>query len=278
MPVFLRRRSFRRLFSSPYLRRLYGRTDHDTAGTPACRRAVRSSGDAGRQQARSAGRSADQSRACGARRMRFMRWCRPYWSRTKPCATRMPAFANSKAAGAGAPAKAAFSTICATLSGPAREGRPRCHRSAGGRRLRPGNAARAGAAPAQAPPSSGGGSFLGTAAASAAGVIGGALLLNSLPRRCSAAAASSNRACSINGGGQSTPWGGGNAANSDLAREAGVNEIGRGGRDTVDDTAIDRAGLFDTATERNRQRRFRTMTETMAISISAAIPTSPEAH
>ena len=55
-------RSFRRLFSSPHLRRLYGRTKDDTAGTSACRRVVRSSGDAGRQQARPAGRSADRRR------------------------------------------------------------------------------------------------------------------------------------------------------------------------------------------------------------------------
>jgi hypothetical protein len=94
-------------------------------------------------------------------------------------------------------------------------------------------------------PSSGGGSFLGTAAASAAGVIGGALLLNSF--RGMFGGGNQQHGMLDQGGGQNTPWGGGNAANSDLAREAGVNEIGRGGRDSGRDTSNDRAGLFDSA-------------------------------
>ncbi|HKY85169.1 MAG TPA: DUF2076 domain-containing protein [Pseudorhodoplanes sp.] len=100
-----------------------------------------------------------------------------------------------------------------------------------------------GRAPEQpAPPASaGGGSFLGTAAASAAGVIGGALLLNSFRGMFGGG---NQQGMLDQGGGQNTPWGGGNAANSDLAREAGVNEIGRGGGR---DTSNDRAGLFDSA-------------------------------
>jgi hypothetical protein len=92
------------------------------------------------------------------------------------------------------------------------------------------------------PPSAGGGSFLGTAAASAAGVIGGALLLNSF--RGMFGGGNQQQGMLDQGGGQNTPWGGGNAANSDLARDAGVNEIGRGGGR---DTSNDRAGLFDSA-------------------------------
>jgi hypothetical protein len=95
------------------------------------------------------------------------------------------------------------------------------------------------------PPSAGGGSFLGTAAASAAGVIGGALLLNSF--RGMFGGGNQQQGMLDQGGGQNTPWGGGNAATSDLAREAGVNEIGRGGSDTGRDTSNDHAGLFDTA-------------------------------
>jgi uncharacterized protein len=91
-------------------------------------------------------------------------------------------------------------------------------------------------------PSSGGGSFLGTAAASAAGVIGGALLLNSF--RGMFGGGNQQQGMLDQGSGQNTPWGGGNAAGSDLAREAGVNEIGRGGGR---DTSNDRAGLFDSA-------------------------------
>ena len=95
----------------------------------------------------------------------------------------------------------------------------------------------AAAAPAQAPGI--GGSFLGTAAASAAGVIGGALLLNSISsmfgHRTGAYAADAPAPDSAS----ASPWGD-SAANSDLAREAGVNDIGRGG------AAAERgAGLFD---------------------------------
>jgi hypothetical protein len=97
---------------------------------------------------------------------------------------------------------------------------------------------RAPEAPAGAPSS--GGSFLGTAAASAAGVIGGALLLNSFR---SMFGGGQQHGMLDSQSGQNAPWGGGNATNSDLAREAGVSEIGRGGRDAEND----RAGLYDTA-------------------------------
>jgi len=98
----------------------------------------------------------------------------------------------------------------------------------------------------QAGAPSGGGSFLGTAAASAAGVIGGALLLNSF-RGMFGGGNQQHGMLDQQGGGQNSPWSGGNAANSDLARDAGVNDIGRGGRDTGHDTSNDRAGLLDTA-------------------------------
>lgn len=72
----------------------------------------------------------------------------------------------------------------------------------------------------------GGGSFLGTAAASAAGVIGGALLLNTI-----------SSMFGHHGSGQAfaappsqSPWDNSNASNSDLARDAGLNDVGgRGG-------------------------------------------------
>jgi hypothetical protein len=73
-----------------------------------------------------------------------------------------------------------------------------------------------------------GGSFLGTAAAAAAGVIGGSMLLHGIQ--------------SLMGGHQAqafgspfdtpergSPWGG-DAARGDLAREAGLDDIGGGGR------------------------------------------------
>jgi hypothetical protein len=77
------------------------------------------------------------------------------------------------------------------------------------------------APPAAAP--SQGSSFLGTAAASAAGVIGGALLLNSI----SSMLGHRSGAFAADAPASSSPWSG-SAANSDLARDAGVNDIGRG--------------------------------------------------
>jgi len=101
-----------------------------------------------------------------------------------------------------------------------------------------------GRAPEPPPPAaSSGSSFLGTAAASAAGVIGGALLLNSFRSMFGGGSQQHGMLDSQSGGsGQNTPWGGGNAANSDLARDAGVNDISRGGRESGND----RAGLYDT--------------------------------
>ncbi len=90
-----------------------------------------------------------------------------------------------------------------------------------------------------------GGSFLGTAAAAAAGVIGGSLLLNSIGSMFG------NRSQAFAGSDQpgSSPWSG-NAAGSDLAREAGADNIGRntgaGLLDTnnASDTGFDSGGDF----------------------------------
>jgi uncharacterized protein len=95
----------------------------------------------------------------------------------------------------------------------------------------------------QAPMGGGGGSFLGTAAAAAAGAVGGGLLLGSIR--------------SMMGGGHqafgSTPTvvdetvinqaPSSDRSNSDLARDAGVNDIGSSA--SRDDNS--RAGLFDSA-------------------------------
>jgi hypothetical protein len=96
----------------------------------------------------------------------------------------------------------------------------------------------------------GGGSFLGTAAASAAGVIGGALLLNSISSMFGHHGGSAFAAVPQHGG---SPWDSSNASGSDLARDAGINDIGGSGRggdaqsaslfDSDDDA--DLAGDFD---------------------------------
>jgi len=80
----------------------------------------------------------------------------------------------------------------------------------------------------------GGGSFLGTAAASAAGVIGGALLLNSISSMFGHHGGSAFAAVPQQGG---SPWDG-NASGSDLARDAGINDVGGGGRGGAQPSAL----------------------------------------
>jgi hypothetical protein len=87
--------------------------------------------------------------------------------------------------------------------------------------------------PRMAPQGGGfGGSFLGTAAAAAAGVVGGSLLMNSIGGLMGGHRQGFGDASSLGRGEGSSPWSG-DQSKSDLAREAGVNDIGRsGGRDT----------------------------------------------
>jgi hypothetical protein len=94
------------------------------------------------------------------------------------------------------------------------------------------------AAPAAAPQ---GGSFLGTAAASAAGVIGGALLLNSISSMFGHHGGSAFGAPLSSGSPSESPWGN-SAAGSDLARDAGLNNIGA----SPQANDAQSAGLFDT--------------------------------
>jgi uncharacterized protein len=103
-----------------------------------------------------------------------------------------------------------------------------------------------GGAPMQ-PAGGGGGSFLGTAAAAAAGMIGGSLLMNGIRSAMAGhQGGPASRAFDDLGGrdGDRTPWGG-NAANSDLARDAGLNDISGGSAGSGGGTQ--RAGLLDTA-------------------------------
>lgn len=91
----------------------------------------------------------------------------------------------------------------------------------------------------------GGGSFLGTAAAAAAGVVGGSLLMNSLGGMLGGG----NRhgfgdSSSMGRGGEAaSPWSG-DQSKGDLAREAGLGDIGRSGHQ---DQANSRQGFFDQA-------------------------------
>jgi hypothetical protein len=97
----------------------------------------------------------------------------------------------------------------------------------------------------QTPFGGGGGSFLGTAAAAAAGVVGGSLLLNSFRGMMGG---SNHQAFADSSGlgdrGSSRPWS--DQSGSDLAKDAGINDIGSSsGRG--DDNSTSRAGLFDSA-------------------------------
>ena len=85
-----------------------------------------------------------------------------------------------------------------------------------------------------------GGSFLGTAAAAAVGVIGGGLLMNSL-RSMFGGSHGMQNAFDPSADTGPSPWGG-DASNSDLARDAGINDIGTTTHASTDDGSG--AGLF----------------------------------
>jgi hypothetical protein len=77
-------------------------------------------------------------------------------------------------------------------------------------------------------PGRGGGSFLGTAAAAAAGAIGGAMLMNSM-RGMTGNGGRSGQALADSahtGGGGGSPWGN-SGGGGELARQAGLDDIGR---------------------------------------------------
>jgi hypothetical protein len=96
----------------------------------------------------------------------------------------------------------------------------------------------------------GGGSFLGTAAAAAVGMVGGSLLMNSIGGLMGGSRHGFGDATSMGkgnegGSGAGSPWVD-DQSKGDLAREAGLNDVGRGGgRDA--DTSDQRQGFFDQA-------------------------------
>jgi len=94
----------------------------------------------------------------------------------------------------------------------------------------------------QAPMGGGGGSFLGTAAAAAAGVVGGSLLLGSIRSMMGGGNHQSFGDTAGHSGGveDRRPWS--DQSGGDLARDAGINDIGSSGRGGGDSS---RAGLFD---------------------------------
>ena len=73
----------------------------------------------------------------------------------------------------------------------------------------------------------GGGSFLGTAAATAAGVIGGSMLMNSI-RGLMGGGSQQSFGNTADAGTSKSPWDSGSSSGN-LARDAGVNDIGKSG-------------------------------------------------
>jgi uncharacterized protein len=102
-----------------------------------------------------------------------------------------------------------------------------------------------------APPfGGGGGSFLGTAAATAAGFVGGSLLLNSIRSMMGGGSHQAFGDTTITNERGSGPWR--DESNSQLARDAGVNDVGLA-TDHADDSPH-RAGLFDQASSEDNDR------------------------
>jgi uncharacterized protein len=99
-----------------------------------------------------------------------------------------------------------------------------------------------------APPfGGGGGSFLGTAAATAAGFVGGSLLLNSIRSMMGGSSRQAFGDTTTINEARSGPWR--DESNSELARDAGVNDVGA---DRADDSS--RAGMFDQASADDNDR------------------------
>jgi uncharacterized protein len=130
---------------------------------------------------------------------------------------------------------------------------PSVGRSPWGNAGQPGGYAAPPQAPMQAPmqsPMSSGGSFLGTAAATAAGVVGGALLMNSMRGLFGGhEGGAAHSAFDSGASGGSSPWS--TANDSGLARDAGIDSIGRQGTASVDGDGTRSAGLFDALQDDN---------------------------
>lgn len=105
-------------------------------------------------------------------------------------------------------------------------------------------------AAAQAQGASGGSSFLGTAAMAAAGAIGGALLMNSFRGMFGGGQQGQGQGNRAFDQGSGSPWNpGGGGGGGDLARQAGVDDIGASGNRTAAYDAGDsqRQSAFDVA-------------------------------
>ena len=101
----------------------------------------------------------------------------------------------------------------------------------------------------QSPFGGGGGSFLGTAAAAAAGVVGGSLLAGSIRSMMGGGNHQSFGDTAGHNGGIEDRRPAGDQSGGELARDAGINDIGSSGRraDNSDNDSGSRQGFFDQA-------------------------------
>ena len=195
-----------------------------------------------------------------ARRTRSTLWSRPRCCKTKRSSAPMRGSKNCRRRSTNRRSpdsgKAAFSTRCARRWAP---GGPRG--SVPSVRARappppPGYASRGYPSQPGYPPPPGyaggpafgtGGSFLGTAASTAAGVIGGSLLLDGIRSMFGHHLGGYQGSAFGNVAGQpASPWSGG-AADSQLARDAGINHIGDHTKDPVANTGNDQSAAADDA-------------------------------
>jgi hypothetical protein len=102
----------------------------------------------------------------------------------------------------------------------------------------------------QAAMGGGGGSFLGTAAAAAAGVVGGSLLLGSIRSMMGGTQQGFGDAAGL-GGGVEDRRPASDQSGSDLARDAGINDVGSSGQRADDNS---RAGLLDQSSNDDNSR------------------------
>ena len=98
----------------------------------------------------------------------------------------------------------------------------------------------------QPPFGGGGGSFLGTAAAAAAGAVGGSLLLGSIRNMMGGSGHQAFADAGSSGDRSESSRSLGDQSGGDLARDAGINDIGSSGQ-RADDNSGSRAGFFDQA-------------------------------
>ena len=208
------------------------------------------------------------------RRTRSMRWCRPRWCRTKRSGAPMSASRNSRAARPSSASPAGSSIRCAMRSSDRTSGKvsrtgsvPNVRAPGMGDRpvwnsgqvmqqaQGPGSSMAQPAGygqpygaqqPPPVPGGGGGGSFLGTAAAAAAGVVGGSLLLGSIRSMMGGGHQQSFGDTAGHSGGieDRRPFGDRDLPGGDLAKQAGINDIGSSGGRGGDNYGS-RQGLFD---------------------------------